>query len=397
MRVPSAADALEEGALTIYVDGSMFGNPRRGGMGIRFAWLDDAGTEQVYDESLPSTSGATNNQMELEAPSVALDRALRGRTPVSLSHFKKIVIRTDSAYLHEHLNTALYTWPKMSWKTRDGTAVLNQPDWENLVGLIKRVRQQHRLRVFFEWKKGKVGRHARAVDRLAKQSAKSASFGRARPVVVRRKKTTEAVAADSVLMEGQVLCIRIVQSQFLPRQRSLTRYRYEVDDAGSPHNRRVAWAESEHTLGPGHTYRVRMNTTQRNPRIEEVIEEVVEDLTLYVDTLTALTHPSTASEVAAYLERKGGSALPADAVRRRLEQLVADGKARRTRARSQGSPVPVRRCRCGACDRLTSRLRTHGHLIGVSRPYARLTSLHELAVDGPRGIRLHHDLDLMCG
>ena len=38
MSVPSA-DALDEGVLTIYVDGSMFGNPRRGGMGIRFAWL----------------------------------------------------------------------------------------------------------------------------------------------------------------------------------------------------------------------------------------------------------------------------------------------------------------------------------------------------------------------
>ena len=331
-----SADALEEGALTIYVDGSMFGNPRRGGMGIRFAWLDDAGAEQVYDESSASTPGATNNQMELEAPSVALDRALRGRIPVSLSHFKKIVIRTDSAYLHEHVNAALYTWPKMSWKTRDGTAVLNQPDWEKLVGLIKRVSQRHGLRVFFEWKRGKVGRHANAVDRLAKQSAKSASFGRGRPVVVRRKKTTEAVAADSVSMEGQVVCIRIVQSQYLAR--SLTRYRYEVDDAGSPYNGRVAWAESEHTLGPGHTYRVRMNTSQRNPRIDEVIEEVVEDLTLYVDTLTALAHPSTASEVAAYLEQKGTSALSADAVRYRLEQLVADGKARRTRTTSQGRP-----------------------------------------------------------
>ena len=62
MRVPSAADALEEGALTIYVDGSMFGNPRRGGMGIRFAWLDGAGVEQIEDESLPSTEGARDGR-----------------------------------------------------------------------------------------------------------------------------------------------------------------------------------------------------------------------------------------------------------------------------------------------------------------------------------------------
>jgi ribonuclease HI len=338
MRAPGAADALEERALTIYVDGSMYGHPRRGGIGIRFAWLDEAGAEQVSDESLPSTPGATNNQMELEAPSVALDRAFRGRIPVALGQFKKIIIRTDSAYLHEHVNIALYTWPKSGWKTRDGTSVVNRPDWEKLTGLIKRVSQRHRMRVFFEWKKGKVGRHAKAVDQLAKESAKSSSFGRERPVAVRKKRTTESVAVDSVRMEGQVTSVRIVQAQHLAGQRSLTRYRYEVDDPESAYHSRVAWAESEHTLGPGHMYRVRMNRTQRNPRIEQVIEEIVEDLTPYVDTLTALAHPSTASEVSAYLGQKGVSTLATDAVRRRLEQLVADGKARRTRAPSQGRP-----------------------------------------------------------
>jgi ribonuclease HI len=338
MRVPTAADALEEGALTIYVDGSMYGHPRRGGIGIRFAWLDDAGAEQVYDESLPSTEGATNNQMELEAPAVALDMLMRGRTPVDPAQFKKIVIRTDSSYVHDHVSTALYVWRSMGWKTRDGTAVLNQPDWERLIGLMRKLDQRHRLRVFFEWKKGKVGRHAIAVDKLAKQSSNSASFGRRRAVNVRRKKTTQAVALDSVRMEGQVLRIRIVQAQHVAGQRTLTRYRYEVDDAESPYHGGVAWAESEQTLAPGHTYRVRVNTVQRNPRIEEVIEEVVEDLTPYLDALVALGHPATASEIAAQLALEGTSALPTDAVRRRLQQLAEEGRVRGTRAIARGRP-----------------------------------------------------------
>ena len=155
----------------------------------------------MYDELLPSTEGATNNQMELVAPAVALDMLMRGRTPVTPAQFMKVVIRTDSSDVHDNVNAALYAWPKMGWKTKDGTVVLNQPDWERLVGQIERLAQRHRLRVFFEWKKGKVGRHERAVDQLAKQSSNSASFGRARPVAVRRKKTSEEVAVDSVRME----------------------------------------------------------------------------------------------------------------------------------------------------------------------------------------------------
>ncbi len=72
-RIPaSVQDNLEEEALTIYTDGSMFGSPRRGGIGIRFAWIDQNGGEETYDETLPATMNATNNEMELEAPSEAL-------------------------------------------------------------------------------------------------------------------------------------------------------------------------------------------------------------------------------------------------------------------------------------------------------------------------------------
>jgi ribonuclease HI len=330
------ADALDEGVLTIYVDGSMRGNPRRGGIGIRFAWLDEDGREQVWDASVPSTENATNNQMELEAPALALDMALRGRAGVEVTQFKKILIRTDSAYVHDHLNAALYVWSKSGWKTKAGTAVLNQPDWEKLVGLLKRFWQRHHLKVTFEWKKGKIGRHAKAVDKLAKESSDSASFGRERPVAVRRKRTSASVSPDSVRIEGQLICIRILQSQYLPKLRPRSRYRYEVVDPSSPYDRQVAFAESDHALAAGHVYRVRMNTVQENPTILEVVEEIIEDLSPYADALVAPETRLSVKSVADQLERTTGKTMANDAVRRRLDRLVDEGRARRTRARTGG-------------------------------------------------------------
>lgn len=60
-------DVIDDDALTIYVDGAMFGSPRRGGVGIRFVWVNDNGDEEHFDESMPATMGATNDQMDLES------------------------------------------------------------------------------------------------------------------------------------------------------------------------------------------------------------------------------------------------------------------------------------------------------------------------------------------
>jgi ribonuclease HI len=92
-------EPLDERALTIYVDGSMRSSPRRGGIGIRFVWVNDDGEEEVWDHSLPATMGATNNEMELEAPSQALKLAISRYVPFDLVRFDKIVIRTDSLYV----------------------------------------------------------------------------------------------------------------------------------------------------------------------------------------------------------------------------------------------------------------------------------------------------------
>jgi len=331
-------DLIDENALTIYVDGSMFGSPRRGGIGIGFVWVNEAGAEEVWDESLPATPGANSNQMELEGPSVALELAEGRRAPFKLSRFKKIVVRSDSRYVCDNLNTALYVWSNNGWTTASGNSVLNVADWKRLLTLLRRFAREHRLRVHFEWIPGKKGKHAKAADKLAKESAKSASFGRGRPTLIRRKKTTAQVEVGSVKLSGQVVNIHVIESRHLSQRRGTWRYKYEVVSTDDPSPGAVDWAESRLPLDPGHTYTVRMNAIQETPRIDGLFGEVEQDLTPYVDALRVLGGGATVSDVAVQLGGSGGDTPSRDVVRRRLEQLVERGHAQRTRATSGRRP-----------------------------------------------------------
>lgn len=319
-------EPLDEGVLTIFVDGSMRESPRRGGIGIRFVWIDVDGSEsEPWDHALPATAGATIQQMELEAPYQALHLALSSRAPFSLEDFRKIEIRTDSEYVKDGIGRAINYWSKNRWETREGNAVQNVPDWKNLLRMMRRLREAFRLPVEFAWKKGKKGRHAKAVDKLAKQSSDSPSFGRSRPTAVRRKVTKERVDPGSVAMEGQTVSIRIVEARYLGPPHKRTRYRYEVVDVASPYFGRVDFAESDLDLARGHTYVVRMNDVQATPRIVERVEEIEEDLRPLTDALRRIGQPATAREVADVLG-KAGREMKVDAVKRRLDRLVQDSE-----------------------------------------------------------------------
>jgi ribonuclease HI len=331
-------DVLDEHALTIYVDGSMRGSPRRGGIGIHFVWVNVAGNEVTWDHCLPATMGATNNEMELEAPTEALKLASKENTPFALAQFNKIVIRTDSDYVYGNWKTAAWTWAKTKWTKKGGAAVLNSVAWKSLIAEMKKVNNQHRLVVHFEWTKGKKGRHAKIVDKLAKQSSDSASFGRARPNLARRKMTKERVDLGSVKMEGQTMTVRIIVAQYLPPPRRSSRYKYEVVDEASAYDGKVDWAESDLHLRQGHTYIVQMDRLQANPRIEAAEQEVEEDLSSYLDALGSLGQASTAQQVADELRRVHRLVVMSDAVRRRLDRLVGLGQVRRARDVTVGRP-----------------------------------------------------------
>jgi hypothetical protein len=91
-----AVEYPEENALNIYTDGSMLSGPRRGGAAILFVLVDDQGNEEQREEVLTGYAGATQNQMELEAPIQALKMVTGRHPPFEPSRYRKIVIKTDS-------------------------------------------------------------------------------------------------------------------------------------------------------------------------------------------------------------------------------------------------------------------------------------------------------------
>src|SRR5437763_582329 len=101
-------------------------------MGVLFVWVNESGSEETWDPAIPSTDGATNNEMELEAPIEALQMLQRGMVPVDLGRFNKIVIRTDSLYVHNNIANAKWTWRKTGWAKKTGGSVLHSRVWKRL-------------------------------------------------------------------------------------------------------------------------------------------------------------------------------------------------------------------------------------------------------------------------
>jgi ribonuclease HI len=163
----------DERALTVFTDGACLPGPRRGGVGIRLVHCDAVGHETVYDFDEPGYSSATNNQMELQALITAL-RAINERRvpPHLLSDIRKIDVFTDSIYVVDNLNNAVYVWPSNDWLTGRGHPVLNADLWKLLVREYKKLRKSQRVEV--KWGKGHsaTNPHNKAADKLAKASAR---------------------------------------------------------------------------------------------------------------------------------------------------------------------------------------------------------------------------------
>lgn len=259
---------MQENALNIYTDGSSLPHPRSGGIGIRFLTYDSLGEEVIEDVEVPGYKNATNNQMELYACVAALKEAVRHK---DLSLFDSIAIHTDSMYVVENHKKAMFEWPKTKWTTRTGAPVLNAGLWKDL---IKEIKHCQPLRVNFDWVKGHSrDQHNKAVDRLAKKSAKRALNNPLSVVTVRRKITSKSVEVGSVLMQGQRLRIRVITSEYLRVQR-LTRYKYEVISKGSKYSGNVDFIFSRLDMRAGHHYEVVVNKNSSVPSILKVLREL---------------------------------------------------------------------------------------------------------------------------
>ena len=260
---------LVEGALNIYTDGSSYSSPRTGGVGIVFVRNDDAGNEVVEQSGLPGYKGATNNQMELQAPILALREAKQRGLAAGV---RRIVIHTDSMYVCENYKRAMFEWPKTRWTKRGGAPVLNAELWKDLVKAIKSTG----CIVEFRWVKGhRTDPYNKTVDKLAKRSAKRATESPLAQVSVRRKRTREMVQPGVVSMRGQRLSIRVITCEYL-RVQQVWKYKYEVVSKRSPFYRKVDWVYSPRDLllRDGHSYQVRLNTDPAYPQVLKLFREL---------------------------------------------------------------------------------------------------------------------------
>ena len=263
---------LDENALNVFTDGSSFASPRRGGLAFRVITVGADGHPVVHDEEPPGFEGGTNQEMELMAVISALEFITNRRSPYDVGAFSKVVVYTDSMYVVNNVNNALYSWPTHRWCGRDGNPIVNATLWKELVKLIHRVRP---IRVQFEWVKGhKASVNNRAVDKGAKRSAKGPLQRPLKVERVRRKLSDKKTEPGSIRCEGQRITLRIVSERWLPEQK-INRYRCEVVSKSSPYFGNVDWLYSTEMMRAGHTYFVRLNGEPLRPRIAKVFREVI--------------------------------------------------------------------------------------------------------------------------
>ena len=262
----------EENALNIYTDGSMVRGPRRGGAGLLFVLADDEGNEESREEVLPGYAGATQNQMELEAPIQGLKMVTGRHPPFDPSRYRKIVIKTDATYVANNFGTAVTGWSRNGYRTKDGRPVENADQWKELVRLAVLASKQGKP-VKVVWVKGKKSPTTKAVDKLAKRSARQASGRQLKPAEVRRKRTDQPIEIGAVGMHGQEMTIHIFKSEY-QRVHRLSKYWYSVVSEASPDCGKASIIYSSRHDLRRRVYRVRVNDDTNDPKITDVLGEV---------------------------------------------------------------------------------------------------------------------------
>lgn len=256
----------DENALNIYTDGSSLSSPRRGGIAIRFVFPDYMNKEEE-DFAPEGYIGATNNEMELKACTVALKKVSKFR---ELKQVQRIIIHTDSIYVADHYKTAVYFWSQNKWYTRAGAPVQNTEQWKELLKEVNKIRK----RIDIEWLRRRSNDHSKAVDRLSKKSAKNATKRLSGFVDVRRKLSNKSVEYGSVKMIGQKVKIRIITSEYLGSPHNTWRYKYEVISKKSKYYKNVDIIYYSGPLRKRYIYLVSLNKNNGYPQISKVLKVI---------------------------------------------------------------------------------------------------------------------------
>ena len=255
-------------ALIAYTDGSCIPHPRRGGFGIRFIFPSCLNlSNSVIDFPSISFDNATNNAMELLAVLTALKYI---ETLENKKIFSRIVIYTDSRYVCDNYLNAIFKWQKKKWMLQNGAPVLNAELWKDFVKIFIRIRK----RIDIQWIKGhSKNEDNKAVDKIARNSAKSRVKSQFKVIAVRRKKSPQKVIYGNIIPEGQRLTIRIITSEYL-RIQKINKYQYEVISKNSKYYQCVDVLYTKENMRAGHSYLVSFKSNQKIATISKIIKEI---------------------------------------------------------------------------------------------------------------------------
>jgi len=257
---------IDENALNIYTDGSSFSSPRTGGIGVRFVFPYFLKKDKnIKDLSLSGYKGANNNQMELKACIVALREVLKFD---EIEQVQRIIIHTDSMYIVNNYKKAIYQWPP-KWEKSTGAPVINTDLWKELIKNVKKTN----LIVDIAYIKRNSNEHNRAVDKLAKKSAKIPIKKLPNPVNVRRKLSDKSVDIGIVKMLGQKVLIRIIIVEYL-KTHKVYKYKYEIISKRSTFYECVDIIFYDKPLRAGHVYLVSFNKNNEYPQISNMFREI---------------------------------------------------------------------------------------------------------------------------
>lgn len=143
-----AAGAAGARPVEIFTDGACSGNPGPGGWAAVLRYGD------VEREIAGGEAHTTNNRMELMAAIAALE---------ALKRPSRVVLHTDSRYVHDGITSWIRGWRRNGWRTADRKPVKNVELWQRLDAALAR------HDVAWQWVRGHAGHvENERVDALAR-------------------------------------------------------------------------------------------------------------------------------------------------------------------------------------------------------------------------------------
>ncbi|MBC2732832.1 MAG: hypothetical protein HF981_00555 [Desulfobacteraceae bacterium] len=260
---------IDEEALNIFTDGSSFPKKKRAaGVGIRFVWVNKEGDEVCEDYAPPGWKSCTVDEMEIKAVTTGLKEAKRIFS--NLSRFQRILVYSDSQYVVDNFFRAIKIWPNQKWLGSNKIPVSNISLWKELRKEVNNCP----IRVDVKWVKGhKKNIHNRAADKLAKQSASEPLNAPITMSETTKKWSERTTIRGCVPVKGQIIKIRIVSRECIPRAK-IERYRYEVIDPNDSNFQDLDFVYCKTNLSRNKCYEVRLNDDHSKPTIVKILCEL---------------------------------------------------------------------------------------------------------------------------